>query len=513
MRYALAMMVMTSLLAAGAAVAGVVSIGDYTGAPGDAVTVSVVADAGVTNVAAAGIGIDLRTSTPAGAPQLAFGTIKAGGFWPPSALIAPNVGGVGGSSLPLGMAYVGIVTSEARKGPGDMLIFQVKIPETAPAGTVYSLIINRLELSDVLGKPVAATTKNGSLRVVTGQQGKISVKNVAAGPGDTVVLEVEVDENVKGFSGIGFTLLFDVSLKVDGAKVAVGPLLQGGLVAANTQTPGRAIIGATAAGVTNGPGVVVKVPVTVPTTAKPGEVYPIEIQSVELSDITGKILPSPTPVPGKIVVGLTKAPGALVVRDAKGKPGSVVVVQVTANDQVRDITGAELDLDFRSSTPASAPPISITKAEDIKAGAMFPNALVAANLKTPGTALIGIAGAKAVSGPGVVAEIPFLIPKTAAKNTAYSIKMTAKVAYSGVDLPIDAVGGTILVEQPRRKGDVNGDDKISVTDATMALNAALRLVKLTNEQFWSADLNDDGTISISEVTKILRAALNLDIIG
>ena len=441
---------------------------------------------------------------------MAFGSIKAGGFWPAGALIAPNVGGTSGSSLPVGTAYVGIVTSEARKGPGDMLIFQVKVPDTAAAGTIYSLVLNRLELSDTAGKPVAATTKDGTLKVVAAQRGKIGVKNVAAAPGDTVVLEVEVDENVKGFSGIGFTLLLDVLLKVDGSRVTVGPLLQGGLLAANTNTPGRVVIGATAVGLTNGPGVVVRVPVTIPTTAKPGDVYPIELQSVELSDITGKILPPPEPVPGKIVIGLMKAPGALIVKDAKGKPNTVVLVQVVANDEVRDITGAELDLDFRTSTPASAPPISITKAEDIKAGAMFPNALVAANLKVPGTAVIGIAGAKPASGPGVVAEIPFLIPKTAAKNTAYSIKMTAKVATDSIDLPIDAVGGTILVEQARKKGDVNGDDKINVMDATLALNAALRILRLNEEQFWAADLNDDGTISISEVTKILRAALNLD---
>lgn len=513
MRCALALAVAASLFAVGVASAGNVSIGDYTGAPGDVVTVSVVADAGVTGVAAAGIGIDLRNSNPVDAPRLAFGQIKAGGFWPAGALIAPNVGGVGGSSLPVGTAYVGIVTSEARRGPGDMLVFQVKIPDTAAPGTAYSLVIDRLELSDTAGKPIGATTKNGTLRVVAAQQGKIGVKSTAAAPGDTVVLDVEVDENVKGFSGIQFTLLLDVALKVDGSKVAVGPLLQGGLIAANTNTPGRVVIGATAAGMTNGPGVVAKVPVTVPTTAKPGDVYPIEVQGVELSDIAGRILPPPMPVPAKIVIGLTKAPGALIVKDAKGKPNTVVVVQVVANDQVRDITGAELDLDFRTSTPAGAPPISITKAEDIKAGAMFPNALVAANLKVPGTALIGIAGAKEASGPGVVAEIPFLIPRNAAKDTAYSVKMTAKVATNGIDLPIDTVGGTILVEQARKKGDVNGDDKINVMDATMALNAALRLLKLTAEQFWAADLNDDGTISISEVTKILRAALNLDVIS
>lgn len=493
-----------------AAFAGVVAVSDASGRPGDVVAISVKADADVRGVAAAGIGLDIRSSEPPGAPQLAFVNITAGSFWPAGSLIAPNIGGVGGSSLPVGTAYVGIVTTENRNGPGEMLVFQVKIPETAPVGTVYKLAINRLELSNAAGASVSATPRNGSLKIVAPESGKISVKNVSAAPGETVNLEVEVDENVKGFSGIGFTMLMDVSLKVDPNKVVAGALMKGGLIAANTKQPGRVIIGATVSGIVNGPGVVAVVPVTLPSTAKVGDVFPIEFQNIELSDITGKQLVPPTPVSGKITVALSKAPGALILKDAKGKPGSVVVVQVVADDKVRSISGAVLDLDFRTSTPASAPPISVTKPEDVKAGSMFPNAIVAANLKTPGKALIGIAGAAPANGPGVVAEIPFLIPANAAKNTAYAIKMSATVAMDGTDVPIEAVGGTIIVEQPRLRGDVNGDGKISVTDATMALSAALGLIKLDPEQFAAADLNGDGKISISEVTRILRAALNLE---
>ncbi|MGQ9698477.1 MAG: dockerin type I repeat-containing protein [Armatimonadota bacterium] len=62
---------------------------------------------------------------------------------------------------------------------------------------------------------------------------------------------------------------------------------------------------------------------------------------------------------------------------------------------------------------------------------------------------------------------------------------------------------------PVVKGDVSGDGKVSISDATIALQLAVGLVKPTSEQLAGADLDGDGRVSIAEVTQILRAAVGL----
>lgn len=59
------------------------------------------------------------------------------------------------------------------------------------------------------------------------------------------------------------------------------------------------------------------------------------------------------------------------------------------------------------------------------------------------------------------------------------------------------------------KGDLNGDGKVTIADATIALQLAVGLVKPTPEQLAAGDLNGDGKVAIAEVTQILRAAVGL----
>jgi hypothetical protein len=83
------------------------------------------------------------------------------------------------------------------------------------------------------------------------------------------------------------------------------------------------------------------------------------------------------------------------------------------------------------------------------------------------------------------------------------------LSIGGKDMTSAAEGGTITVTG-HRKGDANGDDKISVSDATAALRAALGLGgPLDADTLAALDLNGDGKVTVSEVTQILRAALGL----
>lgn len=60
------------------------------------------------------------------------------------------------------------------------------------------------------------------------------------------------------------------------------------------------------------------------------------------------------------------------------------------------------------------------------------------------------------------------------------------------------------------KGDADGDGRISVSDARLALRAAAELETLHPAQLLAADLDKSGTVSITEARKILRVAVNLE---
>jgi len=58
-------------------------------------------------------------------------------------------------------------------------------------------------------------------------------------------------------------------------------------------------------------------------------------------------------------------------------------------------------------------------------------------------------------------------------------------------------------------GDVNGDGKVSVADATLALRFAVGMQKPTASQLQAGDLDGNGKIEVKEVTRILRYAVKL----
>jgi len=59
------------------------------------------------------------------------------------------------------------------------------------------------------------------------------------------------------------------------------------------------------------------------------------------------------------------------------------------------------------------------------------------------------------------------------------------------------------------KGDLNGDGKVGIPDATIALRIAVGIEKATPAQLAAGDLNGNGRIEIAEVTQILRAGVGL----
>lgn len=59
-----------------------------------------------------------------------------------------------------------------------------------------------------------------------------------------------------------------------------------------------------------------------------------------------------------------------------------------------------------------------------------------------------------------------------------------------------------------RKGDLNGDDKVNISDVTMLINAVLTDGELDEFQYPAADYNNDGLVNITDATLIMNYIIN-----
>ena len=94
-----------------------------------------------------------------------------------------------------------------------------------------------------------------------------------------------------------------------------------------------------------------------------------------------------------------------------------------------------------------------------------------------------------------IAGLEYYIMATDGNSNAYAGGRDANDPYS------------VTVQQgveSNAKGDVDGDNVITLRDAVMLLRAIVGLQTLTEEQFLRADLNGDGTLTITEALKVLQ---------
>lgn len=59
-------------------------------------------------------------------------------------------------------------------------------------------------------------------------------------------------------------------------------------------------------------------------------------------------------------------------------------------------------------------------------------------------------------------------------------------------------------------GDVDGDGRVTASDARLVLRRAARLVTFTPEQDWLADVDGDGRVTAADARLVLRVAAKLD---
>lgn len=164
-------------------------------------------------------------------------------------------------------------------------------------------------------------------------QGVISVPNVSALPGEAANVDVMLDANVRGLASAQFILDFSNAsstrapalspVLTDGteAKVILGQIVPAGaLVSASAKTGGQVAVGIVGVTGFNGPGVMVTVPLHVPSTAPAGVTYQLLLRSVLLYSEEGRQLPvtvkSGTLTVAGFLEGDPNGDGVIDVRDA-----------------------------------------------------------------------------------------------------------------------------------------------------------------------------------------------------
>ncbi|MBW3625922.1 MAG: dockerin type I repeat-containing protein, partial [Armatimonadetes bacterium] len=67
-----------------------------------------------------------------------------------------------------------------------------------------------------------------------------------------------------------------------------------------------------------------------------------------------------------------------------------------------------------------------------------------------------------------------------------------------------------LLTGPQKRGDVNHDGIVNVSDAILTLAAAVQIAPLSPPQFDAADVNRDQSVDASDAVRILRVIVRLD---
>lgn len=502
-----------ALAVAGAAqAAGTMSVVPVSGTPGSVVHVQVMVDAGVVFT---GINLNVGFTPPPGAPALTLTSVNditAGPLFTSMPLIAPN------QTAP-GNLVIGIINATSVQGPGVVVDIPLHIDANASAGTVYNVSINA-QFNDDAGDLIPTPQfQNGTVTVLEPMpitEGKVSLGNASAGAGGTAILEVDGDADLQNVGGIELNLAFDRALVVDTHSIQVNPDLGMALKEANNHPSGTLRVAVALTQPFNGPGWLMRVPFHVPAHAPDGKVYAVTLSSLQVNDPTGQGLAAASEN-GSIKVGRMFADTAMLfVPDVKVRAGQDANVKIEASSDVKGISGAQFTLSYVMVTPASAPALPQPDAGAVVQGDLFPpGSLVAANVKSEGQVTVGIAAASAVDGPGVLAVIPLHVPADAPGNAVYELRLSsATVSKDGFDVSLNANGGTLAVQKSsRKKGDLNGDGKVSISDVTIALRLVTFGETPTPDELEAGDILGHGKITLADVTLILEAVLGLRSLG
>ncbi|MGQ9524175.1 MAG: cohesin domain-containing protein, partial [Armatimonadota bacterium] len=433
MRKTLGLTILGLLLAAIPVFAqGVVSVGNLVAQPGASADVPVYVT-GVPQVG--GAALTIQVAAPAGAPALQVGdAVKGSVFADPQDAIATD------RATP-GVIQVVALSVRGGAGPGTLFTIPITVPADAPRGTVYLFKITKIEVVDAANNPVAVSTADGGVSVALLGAGVLSVQSVTGAPGETVNVQVMVSEGVVGLGAASVTLLTP-GLVIAGDAVK-GTLFTGpsDVISTNRPAPDVAQVVVLTPGTTNGPGSLFSLPVTIPATAKPGQVFPVIIRASELVDGANNpiaVMKEDGSVTVRVVVAATISVGI-----TPARPGEVAMIRVTAGPDVRALGALKAVLDLGVMTAAG---------DATLAGSLFtgPNDQISTDRSNPNRPQVIVVSPGAVDGPGTLFTIPVQVPADAKPGTVLPIQLVLVEAIDKDNQPILVAvqHGGVLVQAP-----------------------------------------------------------------
>ncbi len=469
----------------------------------------------VTNLGFAGadITIDFATVQPTTAPPLSFLDIQRVGTLVQSALVQTN------TQVP-GQVRFGIVSGSLLKGPGTVLLMGFKVPVDAPAGTVYTLKIASAELNDEMANPISVVTQDGALVITEADTipPVVSVEGVQEGSivRGKVTLKISATDDRGSVSS--------VTLTVDDATTPLAKLEKAPyeiVVDTTTLTDGDHLLIVSAVDSSGNIGKTsVKITVynTPPRVTVEGISANQHLRGTAKLRITVSDTKAPTDIKvsvegGSDLLASAKGPSAEINLDTTRLPNQALKLVISATDPAGN--EGKITLPIRVD---NVPPIAVITTPTSKQSVV--GVLVIQGSANDGDTSadtfagyqleIGAGEAPSTFNPiGPLQILPVFSGKLGELDTSnlqpgtYTLRLTSK----------DKAGNTaqaqvsFSVELPVLPMDLNGDGKVSIPDATLALRIAIGLLKPTPRQLLAGDLNKDGKISIPEVTQILRKAV------
>lgn len=242
---------------------------------------------------------------------------------------------------------------------------------------------------------------------------------------------------------------------------------------------------------------------THPARYLPNEMLIAKVESAtDLQGNTG-VMPGAIPNPWTVRTG---APAPLSIADASGAPGTLVPVTLQATDSFQGVHRVSVSVCV--SAPTGASPAALSTVVTPKG--LFAAAKATVVAQSPTEITLVLDNATAAAGPGELATMAVSLPPDAPVGARYILTVTsASVSVAGKVSPASGTGAYVTVRSAVVKGDVNGDGKVTVADASLALRMAVGIIQPKPEQLLAGDIDGNGKLSVVDVTKILSMAIGL----
>jgi hypothetical protein len=219
-----------------------------------------------------------------------------------------------------------------------------------------------------------------------------------------------------------------------------------------------------------------------------------------------------------LTIGQPPTQGVLQVGTGFAIPGNFVNIPIVSTENLPNPSGLRFTVSFNGLTPASATGLEL---RDVLLGDGLSGGQIVKDIQQ-GTATVNITGGTSVLTGNPLAILRFRVPAGMAIGTTAALDLSnVAVTLEGENgtqqfvIPQQTLGGTLHVVMP---GDVNGDGKVNVQDATRFLRMAINLIPATPELIAAGDVapkNADGTVgdgkvNVQDVTRIVRRAVGLE---